>query len=53
MAFIHIGQKRHTVSELVNRYNKATTAKTKSRIKATADMYLSCEDLERFNNKTL
>lgn len=53
MAFIHLGQKRHTVSELASRYKKASTGKTKLKIKECANMYLSPEDLDKFIKKTL
>lgn len=53
MAFIRIGQKRHTVSELVSRYKSAKSDTTRSRVKITAEMFLSCKDLEKFNKKIL
>ena len=53
MPFIKLGQKRHTVSELANRYKHATTDTTRSKIKSQANMYLIPEDLEKFNKQIL
>jgi len=48
MPFIHLGQKRHTVSSLSTRYSKSNKKETIDRIRKDAELYLSPQDFILF-----